>query len=234
MNELLINSIGGCGSKYLTRQISLILENRSVINSHAHIASPLDVHSDVEKVVFVFGDLYLSLLSFFNRRKSITRLHGFFEEEPKHSFNEGWAKLHCRNLGGSYEKFQSSWGLRQYLKNQEDLFGVKEFFCNWFSRENLRKSNFEVIFLRYETLGEHFQDVLDFLDTKVDERRIEPFKSRGSSVEQLSDEEMNLLTSLYGDTYTMRSSLPDSFRKEDVIKGFSVDKLNQVDRNVNS
>lgn len=107
LNNIVINSVGGCGSKYLIRQIANQLNVKSFANSHKHIASPLDIPFDVDKVVFVIGDLYLSLLSFFKRRNAITKLHGFYERENDKPGNKLWAKEHCKNVGGDAGRVRS-------------------------------------------------------------------------------------------------------------------------------
>lgn len=215
-NEFLINSIGGCGSKYLINQITMQSENENSINCHAHVASPLLIGSEKNKVVFVFGDLYLSLQSFFNRRNHITKLHGFTKNRVNSSGNKEWAKAHCKNIGGDCAPFDAGWELIDYLRNGHDLYRANRFYNSWLSPDKLKETHYDVLYIKYEGLGANFNNVANFLELEVN-KPIEPFVERGSQKELFSLEEVSILEEIYGETQKKLESLPDTFTKTDIL-----------------
>lgn len=216
MNNIVINSVGGCGSKYLIRQIANQLNVKSFASSHKHIASPLDIPFNVDKVVFVFGDLYLSLLSFFKRRHAITRLHGFYERDHDKPGNVFWAKEHCKNVGGDAGRLDENWGLTEYLSNQEDLFKLNDFYANWLNTGLLSERSFEVCYINYDSFRTNLKRVTDFLE--IDKtREFEPFKPRNSSYKAFSSAQIQQLELLYGNTQRKLEKLPHFFTKKELI-----------------
>lgn len=215
LNNIVINSVGGCGSKYLIRQIANQLNVKSFASSHKHIASPLDMPLEVDKVVFVIGDLYLSLLSFFKRRDSITKLHGFYEREHDKPGNIFWAKEHCKNVGGDAGKLNENWGLTEYLSNQRDLFKLNDFYANWLDTGILTERSFDVCYIKYDSFRADLTRVTDFLEISKT-REFEPFKPRNSSYEAFSAPQIQLLELLYGDTQRKLVELPQFFTKKEL------------------
>ncbi|MCH8502333.1 MAG: hypothetical protein LAT77_10545 [Aliidiomarina sp.] len=209
MAGFLVNSVGGCGSKYVVKKLMAIGDDPTLKKCHKHLKSPDLVDEGVEKVVFVFGDVILSVVSFFNRRLINTVNHGFVPKERNTRGDLQWAKKHCENLGGDFERMDEQWGLEEFVLRGEDFFGLHDFYSDWFELAN-SPAKFDTCFVRYESLPDNFDRVLDFLDIKADVDMTD-FITRDSSVDSLNTEVANRLETMYEGLNRRIMDFPDFY-----------------------
>jgi hypothetical protein len=113
MADIHVYSIGGSGTRFLVGFFG-IKENE---------AHRLHSPENLDRSFFVHRDIYQSLYSLFNKRKPDPSRH-------KHQ-GKDFIRIHCRNLGGDYDKIDVNWELEDYLANGEDILRLHEHFNYW-------------------------------------------------------------------------------------------------------
>jgi hypothetical protein len=164
LTDFFINSFGGCGSKYLATRLCEFTDSKQLGKIHLHERHPSQsVLNNQTRIIFLFANPITAVKSFFWRQQAKTDQHGFY---PSLSPGDmAWPHKHCINLGGDFSRLQANWTLRDYLTNGRDLFGLTEFVMNWVNhQENLR-----AMFLRYETMWQHVEEISQFIDLKPNE-----------------------------------------------------------------
>ncbi|MCF6224845.1 MAG: hypothetical protein L3J22_00880 [Xanthomonadales bacterium] len=198
-------SYGGCGSKFLVRQISRHLGRENFKDYHSHQRTPdKDFLDQYEKVIFIFGDPINSVKSFFGRRLKNTKLHSYYSRNGVP--DERWAMKHCKHLKGNFNSLDISWTLDDYLKNGEDLFLLEEFFCSWINN----KHTHDVLFIKYEKLWEYTDEIkkyLGFDDSFI--THFEEQQQRSSTIEPLSEENNRLASIIHGSLTNKIANIDD-------------------------
>lgn len=183
-------SYGGSGAHMLLN----IMKNNPIIDTGCfeqhHIRKPPKTFSEPVKVVYIFGDPYNAILSYFRRRK----------EQRK-----TWVKEHCKNIRGEYKKINENWDLLDYLKNGEDLFKLEEHFDNW---TNIKEKDYQVAVLKYESTSIYIKDLLDFIDMDPSKSDKFEFKKRKSDWRNQPKEVKDLLEKMYGGFYEKYKNYP--------------------------
>src|SRR4051812_1073782 len=177
MLRLLVSSFGGVGSKCLVKGLLQTADEKILNQAHTHLRLPpgKDV-LDGRKMIYMFGDPYNAVVSFFNRRKMRTRAHGF--DGRGGGGDPFWVVKHCRNIGGKHAAMNPNWELMDYLKNGVDLLEIEQHFDNWVQA----RTEYPILFLRYETMWDHLQDIYNFVGLpQSDIARFPAQQPRGSS-----------------------------------------------------
>ncbi len=203
--NVVVNSFGACGSKFLTKQIVKNKLAGSFSDVHQHIRSVSDANEQ-SKYIFLFADPIDAVISFFCRQIHNTEQHGFNGLEGKGDIL--WPSQHCQNIGGSYEFFENDWKLIDYLKVRTDLFLLEAFFDNWFNNKLTNK----VMFIRYEKIWDYKLEIANFIN--ADDAFVSNFeeqKPRTSRNISISNIENDLLSEIYGNFRTKINKLNDVF-----------------------
>lgn len=201
---IVINSYGGCGSKYLAKQIFKNIESQNYHSLHRHIRYPDTlIGTDVKKVILVIGNPIDVIKSFFWRQHKNTTQHGFNNLEGPGCWN--WPLQHYKNIGGCFENFSEHWGLSEYLDNGVDLFKLEEFVDNWHNENS--HFQFDFMMIHYEDIYKSQESIFEFLerDLKI---KFDPFKSRTSSSLVINGRLEELLKEIYGSLETKLENLP--------------------------
>lgn len=207
--NIVVNSYGGCGSKFLTKQIVKQYQNIHTSSIHQHIRNPSDI-KDVDnlKMIFVIGDPIDAILSFFWRQKQNTSQHGFNNKASNGSLD--WPARHCKNIAGDYLSLNPTWTLSKYLENSVDLFLLREFLENWLNHELKEK----VLFIKYENIWEHKKDIANFLC--LGDEFVTDFSEKVARTSKglvLPKEDKSRLENVYGDFANFVNSLDNCFYK---------------------
>src|SRR5688572_2856214 len=121
MLRVLVSSFGGVGSKCLVKGLLQTDDLRILKQAHPHLRTPPDARAlDGRTMIYIFGDPFDAVISFFKRRVRKTRTHGFDTREGQG--NVLWAVNHCKHIGGDHEAMRPEWDLSAYLHNGVDLF----------------------------------------------------------------------------------------------------------------
>jgi hypothetical protein len=202
-------SPGGVGSKYLVGWLypDEPVGSRSKAHSHRRLP-PVRVRQG-ERFIYVFGDPRNILLSIFNRRQARHERHGFQDlnavrDEPAPDF----AMRHARNLQVFVETMTADWDLAEYLAQQQDVFRFEEHFDFWLSTD----ADFEVVFVRYETLQKRAGELAAYLGI---ERTPLQFRPRASDWTALDERSQRRINKMYGPLARRLEALPDLFSVKD-------------------
>jgi hypothetical protein len=205
MLRVLVSSFGGVGSKCLVKGV-MQTDDESILGQvHTHLRRPPDKRAlDGRTMIYMFGDPYNAVISFFKRRMKKTRSHGFNTREGNGDLL--WAVKHCQNIGGEYERMNPEWDVEAYLDNGEDLLKMEEHFDNWVNA----KTDYPVLFVRYETMWNHLREICKFVG--LPESAIGRFpgqEPRGSRWEDEPDTIKMKLAKMYGALHDKIAAAPD-------------------------
>src|SRR6185503_3715850 len=158
MVRILVSSFGGVGSKCLVKGLLQTDDETTLGQAHTHMRQPPSRKAlDNRAMIYMFGDPFDAVLSFFNRRTKRTLAHGFKSREG--GGDNSWVVKHCRNIGGDYQAMSADWDLSAYLDNGVDLLGMEEHFDNWTNA----RTDYPILFVRYETMWDHVRDIYQFV-----------------------------------------------------------------------
>lgn len=205
MVRLVVSSFGGVGSKCLVKGL-LQTEDKAVLGmAHTHLRVPPPKHVlDGRTMIYIFGDPYNAVVSFFKRRTKKTRSHGFNTREG--DGDVFWAVNHCRNIGGEHEKMNPQWDLAAYLDNGVELFRIEEHFHNWVNAI----TTYPILFVRYETMWQHLGTIFEFVGLPGSAvSKFPPRESRGSRWEDEPEPIKLKLKEMYGRLGDNISAAPD-------------------------
>jgi hypothetical protein len=205
MLRILVSSFGGVGSKCLVKGLLQTQDEALLGPSHTHLRAPPEKRAlDGRTMIYMFGDPYNALISFFKRRIKRTAAHGFkgFEREG----DIFWALKHCRNIGGNHEAMKPEWDLAAYLDNGVDLLKMEEHYDNWVNA----KTDYPILFVRYETMWDHLREICNFVG--LPESVIAAFpgqEARGSRWEDEPEATMANLKKVYGRLHDKITAAPN-------------------------
>lgn len=202
---ILVNSFGGCGSKYLAKQIYKNVSGLNYHNLHRHVRDPNILNNTgIDKVVMVVGSPSASIKSFFWRQKSNTTQHGFNERDGKGE--QEWPYKHCMNLGGEHQEFSKEWDLSCYLSNKKDLFMLEDFYSRWVVLES--QLDFDVMVIKYESLYRSANIIFDFLESEL-KVPFDAFLERTSNSQMIDESDELSLFNMYVELENKIKSQPD-------------------------
>jgi hypothetical protein len=194
MLRVLVSSFGGVGSKCLVKGLLQTEDQRIMGQAHTHLRRPPEKRAlDGRKMIYMFGDPYDAVISFFKRRIRKTRSHGFNTREA--DGDPLWVVKHCENIGGDHQAMKPQWDLTNYLDNGVDLLRMEEHFDNWVNG----KTEYPILFVRYETMWNHLREIFNFVG--LPESAIPGFppqESRGSRWQDEPEPIKLKLTKIYG------------------------------------
>ena len=184
-------SYGGVGTHMITPMISesdwlghIIRDRKNGHMKHPHHIRTVPRsfkeygYQGKVKLIYIFGDPINSVLSHFRRRLS---------------HKKSWCQHHCLNVQGDFKKFKVRWGLKEFLKNGDDLFKLEEHFDNW-TTVDPEYIDFEYMILKYETAFKYEQEIMKFLNTEIPLN----FRSRNSDWRNEPEEIKEQLVNMYG------------------------------------
>lgn len=160
-----IVTFGGCGSKFIVKQLYPGADVPSLNAAHSHWRIPPVKIQKGQKILYVFGDPRNAIISFFQRRTSLTRLHGFVDRSPqrqanaKASHQKGWVKKALYNLETDSGPLNENWDLGAFLNHGLDLFRLEEHFDNW----AFSLLPYQVVFCRYESILQHWEQLCEIM-----------------------------------------------------------------------
>jgi len=131
-------SMGGVGSTALARHIGSISDKTD--REHAYSPAVYDALSNL-RLGYMVGNPYNSVLSIFRRgyqHMHVTAMHA----------NSGTTPARLRGVS-----------LEEFLERGVDEFFIERQFDNWLNNANLKHPT---IIIRYEFLGDHIDEILDF------------------------------------------------------------------------
>jgi hypothetical protein len=157
VDRFLVATYGGAGSKTLVRGIlNQPPPGASPINlvrrHHTHQRVPFPAVPEGKKVIYVYGDPAHSIASFFRRAAN---------EDPDdpHPRHANFLVRHCRNLQGDLARITADYSLEEFLRGDGDPFDLAEHFHSWFRAT----VPYPILFVRYEALWEHVEEIFDFV-----------------------------------------------------------------------
>ncbi|WND03334.1 hypothetical protein QGN29_02985 [Temperatibacter marinus] len=208
MQEFIVASFGGSGSKFLVKQILPFynhLGSKDPDHFHKHIRNPTMHFSKhaVKKILFIHSKPSDALQSFFSRRENITRQHGFTPQNIKG--NPKWVKIHCHNLYGRSDKIDETWDLEKFIANGEDYLDLEDYVQNWL---DFKKQS--VLFIRYEKMWDNIDTIQKYLglDDSFKEQ-FAPQLPRTSMSNTLSLSLINSIEKIYSPVTKLLETLDD-------------------------
>jgi hypothetical protein len=157
VDRFIVATYGGAGSKTLIRGIlNQPPRGSSPINlvhrHHTHRRVPDQAVLEGQKVIYVYGDPAHSIASFFRRAAND-------DPDDPHPGHRNFLARHCRNIEGDVQKLTEGYCLEDFLRSDEDAFGLADHFHSWMGA----KVPYPILFVRYETLWDHVEEIFDFV-----------------------------------------------------------------------
>jgi hypothetical protein len=157
VDQFVVATYGGAGSKTLVRGIlNQPPPGASSINlvwrHHTHKRIPDGSIPAGKKVIYVYGDPAHSIASFFRRAAN---------EDPDdpHPGHANFLARHCRNLEGDVDRITVGYTLEDFLHTPEDPFRLAHHFQSWMTAT----VSYPILFVRYEELWNHVEEIFDFI-----------------------------------------------------------------------
>lgn len=113
---------------------------------------PFSAVSAGKKVIYAYGDPAHSIASFFRRAAND-------DPDDPHPGHRNFLARHCRNLQGDVAKLTDGYSLEDFLRSEQDPFGLADHFHSWIGT----KVPYPILFVRYEALWEHVEEIFDFV-----------------------------------------------------------------------
>jgi hypothetical protein len=160
IDRFIVASCGGVASKTLIRGLldhpARTVKFTLVPRHHTHQRRP-DLYLPADKkVIYVFGDPAHSIASFF--RRDLTA-RSVVEPDDSHPGFAGFARAHCKHLGGDYQRICDGYGLEDFLSSPDDPFGLEDHFHQWTDA----RVPYPILLVRYETLWEHLEEIHEYV-----------------------------------------------------------------------
>lgn len=187
----LVVSYGGVGTTFLMKHLADYRQLNDFYDEDRlkHRGLPPLRFSELPKCIYVYGDPVKAVLSLFRR--------GYQMAQSQKLQHAGVTR------NGPIAEGET---LDAYARAGIDRFRFEEHFTNWHDRFVL----YPTLFVRYEALFDHVQDIADFLElpTKVVEHFPEK-KARTKSAEEIAPETMERLDQMYGGFHARLQLLDD-------------------------
>jgi hypothetical protein len=188
-----VNSFGGVGSKTFVRAC-VGRDGRAALGpAHGHLRTPPASVPRSQRVVYLLGDPWNAVISFFGRRGGRHERHGF--DGRGGGPVPHWAQKHCRNIGGDWRALSPEWDLAAFLAGGRDLFRLEDHYANW----RTATLPYPILFVRFEDHWRHLPAILDFLELPgAAAERFPPPQKRSSDWTAQPDAVRAGLDALYG------------------------------------
>lgn len=203
MGKFIISSYGCCGTTYLTH--FLIRKNLSYIDSLHLKHNPFPPVGDIDyKVAYVYGNPMNVVISSFNRtrpgfnfpRLQSTAIRGPL---PDNITVQEFDELTAIPEDMTFEKF---------LSKEHDYFRFEWHLDNWVNS----KTSYPILFIRYETLGDHVAEVMRYFE--VDEYDDFEFIARKSNYKSQPAGARDILVRMYGSLWEKIQKMPPVYIKQ--------------------
>jgi hypothetical protein len=157
VDRFIVATYGGSGSKTLVRGIlNQDPPGSSRINlvrrHHTHQRIPDREAPAGKRIIYVYGDPAHAIASFFRRAAN---------EDPDdpHPGHRNFLARHCRNIEGDVAKITEGYSLEDFLLTDDDPFALADHFHSWMTAT----VRYRILFVRYETLWDHVEEIFDFV-----------------------------------------------------------------------
>lgn len=189
--KIIINGIGKCGttlmynflSKYYSRGPFITDLSKATANKVYKTHSPIPNAPKNCKVLYMFGDVYNTILSFHN----------------------SWIKH------GTHGKPNKGILKNMIVENPNGTpFEVKTFdFVKWINNW-YRSHSFPIMFIRYEKMHENAREIMGFCGLQSKPLSIFPkFRKRKTNWRKCTKDQINNLKLFYGEAYEFVNTLPN-------------------------
>lgn len=184
-------SPGGCGSCSIRYFVGPTL-NQEPWNAHQR--NPDKVPADTEHLVYLYNNVYDTVLSYYRRN---------FMKYPYD---------HCKHMSGNLNilKKKREWSLEDFLKLESDPFKIEEHFYGWF---NYRKHPCPILFFKYESLERNKVKLLEWYGVSKEKAMTYPVKKRNSDWRSQPKYIIELLEKNYGEFFNYQKTLEDMIYK---------------------
>jgi hypothetical protein len=160
VDRFVVASYGGVASKTLIRGLLNHPINTAKIKlvprHHTHQRSPYLYLPPAKKVIYLYGDPAHAIVSFFRRDLTATSV---VEPDDSHPGFAGFARAHCKHLGGQYQRIHQGYSLERFLCSPDDPFGLEDHFHRW----TQARVPYPILLVRYEALWDHLQEIYEFV-----------------------------------------------------------------------
>jgi hypothetical protein len=175
VDRFVVASYGGVASKTLIRGLLNHPLNTAKIKlvprHHTHTRRPYLYLPPEKKVIYLYGDPAHAIASFFRRELTPTST---VEPDDSHPGFSGFARAHCKHLGGDYKRISEGYSLDDFLSSPDDPFGLEDHFHRWTEA----RVPYPILLIRYETLWQHLEEVYDFVHLpRAEAATFPPYKS---------------------------------------------------------
>ena len=203
--EVCVISPGGVGTTFLIEFLSKYktLNHPYDFDDIKHLPIPPLSKNKRLKIIFIYGDPIESTISLFSRNFQYLQLSKLNRFRIKKPF------------------FSSDIDIDVFARKQSEDFNFLAQFNNYYSKFRF----WPTLFVRYESIHEHVDDILDFLDIQEEAKEHFPvYKKRNSEKDSLSSQTLNDLRIIYSDLYKVIETLPKpvsiSSKKQHVLTAF--------------
>lgn len=206
VDRFVVASYGGVASKTLIRGLLNHPVNTARIKlvprHHTHRRRPYLYLPPDKKVIYLYGDPAHAVASFF--RRDLTP-GSVVEPGDSHPGFAGFARAHCKHLGGDYERIAEGHSLDDFSSSPEDPFGLEDHFHRWTGA----RVPYPILLVRYETLWDHLEQVYDFVGLpRAEAATFPPYKRTYVERHPAYDEPMARLRLKYARLIVAMETLP--------------------------
>jgi hypothetical protein len=160
VDRFVVASYGGVASKTLIRGLlnhpARTVKFTLVPRHHTHRRRPYLYLPSEKKVIYLYGDPAHSVASFFRRNLTASSV---VEPDDSHPGFAGFARAHCKHLGGQYQRISEGYSVADFLGSPDDPFGLEDHFHRW----TRARVPYPILLVRYESLWDHLEEVCDFV-----------------------------------------------------------------------
>ncbi len=177
--ELLVCSYGGVGTTFLIDFLSQykICNDRDDKDGFKHLEKPPPTRNNNLRAIYIFGNPIDAVYSLFRRQ---------FHHEQSYKLLEQYRDLKPVPLEMS---------LDTYAAEGIDKFQFENHFLNW----SERYSQYPVLFIRYEKIWDHLDELLEFAGIPIEEKRLFPEKKeRKSEAMTIAEPVQSSMREMYG------------------------------------
>lgn len=179
--DVVVTSFGGAGTTFLLKFLSQYKKTNHPYDTdgYKHLPLPPISFNKNIKFVYLYADPQLAVISLFRRKY----------QHPQSKKLQRWC---AQDISPVPEEMS----LHKYASMGIDKFHFRNHFYNWYDRYLAHPT----IFLRYETLFDNIEPLIEFLGIpKAYTSAFPTKKSRTSSKGDISSETLKLINRIYGD-----------------------------------
>jgi len=188
--ELLVCSYGGVGTTFLIDFLAQYktCNNRDDKDGFKHLDKPPPTRNKNLRAIYIFGNPIDAVYSLFRRQ---------FHHEQSYKLLEQYRNLKPVPLEMS---------LDTYATEGIDKFQFENHFLNW----SERYSQYPVLFIRYEKIWDHLDELLEFAGIPIEEKRLFPErKERKSEAMTIAEPVQTSMREMYGELQDRLFQGPD-------------------------